>query len=131
LDDKGNYEVTGSISGHDGSGNVLQDFQSNSGQIRIPADLWRQPTIPSGPKKGEFSNQQGDFFTFCVSRSSANFVRFQAPEGTIFRETLVANLPNGPHKLRLINTDGRPAHISYLQIFRPPLSHSDTRRPNQ
>ena len=90
VSDTGDYELTGSVTGLDGKGNARQPFTSTSGQIGIEPEFWRLPE----------TNRTGDTFTFDVWRGATGTANFRGEPGK-FRLTLVQNLPNAPHVLRL------------------------------
>jgi hypothetical protein len=119
LDDEGNYQLEGSITGFDGDGHVLRDMTSRSGQILVPAGLWRRAVITSGVNEGKFSNLKGNTFTFEVRRAATGKVDFAGPEGEMFREILFANLSNTSHTV-VLRADG-PVELHALDVFEPPL----------
>jgi hypothetical protein len=128
--DKGDYELVGSVTGSDGVGNALQKlpFTSNSGQITIEPEYWRDPQ----------NNRTGDRFTFEVYRCAVGKVDFKnvfAPsagrtaglwgkntgESANFRLTLAQNLANGPHTLKLISKGDGLVTVYAFDVFEPPL----------
>ncbi|MCB1226330.1 MAG: SGNH/GDSL hydrolase family protein [Verrucomicrobiales bacterium] len=118
TNDMGDYTLTGSITGPDGTGNAFKDYTSLTGQITLPADLWRRAE----------RNKQGDRFTFSVTRATEDSVSFSPPsdaeadaEAPIFRTRLANALSNGPHVLTLTTTSAAPVEIEALDVFRPPL----------
>jgi len=112
--DQGDYELIGSVTGPDGSGNNGADFVSNSGQIRIPTALWRRRLN----RDGSYSNRTGDVFTFSVQRATTPTVSFA--ESGPARVSLVENAENTWHRIRLVPR-GRG-----FRIFEPPRPSSET-----
>ncbi|MBC8872557.1 MAG: SGNH/GDSL hydrolase family protein [Planctomycetes bacterium] len=108
-DDQGSFELAGSVTGTDGTGNAKQPFASDSGQIIIEPDEWRRSE----------RNRKGDKFTWTVRRTTASNVRFEGEEGKLFRATLAANLSNKKHTVKLI-ADG-PITVHAFDVFEPPL----------
>jgi len=109
--DQGDYELTGSVTGLDGAGNSRKPFTSDSGQIVIEPELWRNSR----------TNRQGDTFTFEVLRATAAEVSFASDEPKRFRVRLAQALANGPHTLKLVSTGDGPVLIEALDVFQPPL----------
>lgn len=109
--DKGDYELTGSITGGDGVGNAFQLFTSRSGQIVIAAELWRRAE----------RNRAGDRFTFAVRRACLDAIDFAGPEGERFTVRIAQMLANGPHRLTLCQDRPGPTPIEFFDVFEPPL----------
>jgi hypothetical protein len=116
IDDQGNYELVGSVTGPDGRSNNLETFTSNSGQITVPADLWRY----NRDRQGNVFNRAGDTFTWQVDRTGVGTVDFSGEAKEPFRIPLIQNLPNTLHTLELIADDGEIT-IDAFDIFEPPL----------
>jgi len=108
--DTGDYELVGSVTGPDGTGNAKKPFTSKSGQIVMEPEFWRQPE----------SNRTGDKWTFEVSRSTVGRVDFKG-ERAKFRLTLVQGLPNGPHTVKLVADGAGPVAIDAFDVFEPPM----------
>ena len=106
--DAGDYQLVGSVTGPDGTGNNRKSFTSKSGQITIEREFWRQPE----------TNRTGDTWTFEVTRCTIGRVSFseQGP-----RVTLAHSLTNGPHTLKLIAQGNGPIAIAAFDVFEPPL----------
>lgn len=109
--DKGDFELTGSLTGPDGKGNAFQPFTSDSGQILIEPDLWRRAD----------RNRTGDNFAFDVRRSVVEEVSFQGEAGERFATRLAQVLKNAPHRLELVPTKKGKAEIEALEVYEPPL----------
>lgn len=123
TDDQGNYKLTGSVTGADGTGNMLKPFVSRSGQISIPPELWRHGPgcVPFlSPWDGQIVNQPGDCYTFNVSRVCQPIVDFRGADG-VFRVTLFQALANGPHVLELITAGNGKVTVKCFDVFEPPL----------
>jgi hypothetical protein len=108
--DKGDYRLTGSLTGPDGAGNAFADFTSESGQIRIEAALWRRAE----------RNRKGDKFTFDVTRATLETVNFAGKDGEVFVRRLAVGLPNQEHRLELRPLRQGEAGIRWMRAFRPP-----------
>jgi hypothetical protein len=67
VNDTGDYELVGSVTGPDGTGNAKKPFTSKSGQIVVEPEFWRQPE----------SNRTGDKFTFTVTRTAVGRAAFR------------------------------------------------------
>ena len=121
--DKGDYQIVGSVTGPDGTGNVTQSFTSQSGQIGIQPIDWRNGVLK--PKPGEenqppqFGNVTGDHFDFDVFRSAIDQVHFAGDAVASFSEPLIENLPNREHTLELVAAGEGPVQIDSLYVFEP------------
>jgi hypothetical protein len=123
TDDEGNYELTGSVTGADGTGHLLKPFISNSGQIGIPPELWRQGAgcVPFlRPWDGKIVNKTGDTYTFDVYRACQPMVDFDGKGGE-FRIHLFQALPNQSHVLELITVGDGKVTVKLFDIFESPL----------
>ena len=114
VNDKGDYELVGSVTGLDGKGNGLKPFTSQSGQIIIDPAMWRLV----------MTNRTGDRFTFEVKRSTQGQIDFKGPAEK-FRTRLVENLPNGPHTLRLESQGAGRVIVDAFDVFEPPHKMSE------
>lgn len=110
--DEGNFELTGSLTGPDGSGNAFQSFTSRSGQIIIDPKLWRRAE----------RNRTGDRFTFDVTRSIISEIDFQGHQGDVLVIRLAHALQNTQHTLKLVPVDHAVAAIDAFQVFQPPVT---------
>jgi hypothetical protein len=105
------YELVGSATGPDGKGNALEPFTSDSGQILIEPEFWRDAK----------NNRTGDRFTFEVVRSAVGSVCFKASSKVKFRLRLAAGLSNQPHVLKLVARGDGVVTVDALDVFEPPL----------
>lgn len=124
LDDAGNYELTGSVTGPDGRGNALKPFAGTSGQIIVPPELWRHGArcVPFlTPWDGQIINRAGDTFTFSVYRCSVGSVAFGGDEKVRFRANLAQNLPNTEHVLEIVANGDGSVLIEAFEVYEPPL----------
>ncbi len=108
--DQGDYELVGSVTGPDGTGNAKQRAPSKSGQIIIEPELWRDAA----------ANRAGDRFTFEVTRCTTATAAFKG-EKAKFRLHLARNLANGPHTLTLVAAGDGPVTVEAFDVFEPPL----------
>ena len=113
LDEEGNYELEGSVTGKDGRGNAYQPFTSDSGQIIIPPDEWRRAE----------RNKPGDTFSWDVERATVgdvvDFSKFG--ENEPFRLRLAENLENKKHTLTIQYLTDFVVEIEHLEVFTPSL----------
>jgi hypothetical protein len=116
--DTGDYELVGSETGSDGRGHALQRFTSDSGQIVIEPELWRDAR----------NNRTGDRFTFEVFRATIASVDFRAETREKFRLRLADYLTNGPHELRLVARGDGPVTIEAFDVFQPPAGQAVSQR---
>lgn len=106
---QGDFQLVGSTTGPDGSGNAFQPFTSSTGQIIIEPELWRLAG----------TNRAGDQFTFQIERSSRGEVDFAGDDGK-FRVRLIDDLPNGRHTLRLQAAGPGTITVDAFDVFQPP-----------
>jgi hypothetical protein len=116
--DTGDYELVGSETGSDGRGNALQQFTSDSGQIIIDPEFWRDAR----------NNRSGDRFTFEVFRATMANVDFRAEKREKFRLRLADYLTNSPHELRLVARGDGAITIEAFDVFQPPGSQTVSQR---
>ena len=109
--DAADYELVGSVTGPDGTGNGLKAFTSKSGQIIVDPEFWRDAK----------NNRKGDRFTFDVVRATTRSVDFKGPTREKFRQRLAAYLSNGPHVLSLVSRGDGPVTVDAFEVFEPPL----------
>ncbi|HPD16765.1 MAG TPA: SGNH/GDSL hydrolase family protein [Planctomycetota bacterium] len=110
TNDAGDYELVGSLTGSDGTGNNRKPFTSKSGQIILEPEFWRQPE----------SNKAGDKWTFDVTRPTVGRVEFKGDKAR-FRLTLAQALPNAPHSIKLVADGTGPVAIAAFDVFEPPM----------
>lgn len=108
--DTGDFEITGSVIGADGSGNAFKPFTSTSGQILIEPDLWRRAE----------RNRNGDRFTFEVRRAVLPEVNLKGSPGARIVLRLAQMLPNQEHTVELTPSEAGDADIEAFEAFRPP-----------
>jgi hypothetical protein len=114
--DAGDYALVGSVTGEDGLGNNGADFTGRSGQITVPAALWRRRTEPDG----RFSNGTGDVFTFTVRRATGPTVDWSTGGGKPVTVSVVQNAEPGPHEVSLRGAGGGEIRFSGVRVFAPP-----------
>jgi hypothetical protein len=120
----GDYQLSGSVTGPDGEGDLTQPFASHSGQIRIDPSLWRHGRDEIRKDKSVeiiYGNRTGDQFTFDVVRSAAGSASLRGDQPGPFTTPLVQNLPNGRHTLELVAQGDGEVTIEGLYVFEPPL----------
>jgi hypothetical protein len=116
------YDVTGSKTGPDGSGNSLKMFRSKSGRVVIdPADwmladimkIFKETSAPPVGYEVHWKTipQYVDVYKALPTVDAAK----------VYATTLAQGLTNGKHTLDiLLNGDG-PVPIEAIQVYRPPL----------
>jgi hypothetical protein len=119
--DKGDFSLTGSVTSADGTGNLTNPFTSTSGQISLDPKNWRQGHVtPARAGFPEYAVQNGDKFTWDVTRSTPAEVSFKADTDSQLVEPLARNLlPNGPHTIELTTTGG-DVTINSFYVYQPP-----------
>ncbi|NOY82623.1 MAG: hypothetical protein GXP31_16620 [Kiritimatiellaeota bacterium] len=123
TDDAGGYEFFGNVTGADGTGHVLKPFTSDSGQVRVPPELWRHGPgcVPFlHPWNGKILNRKGDTYTFRVTRACTPLVEFRGKTGE-FRVNLFQQLPNRVHVLEVVAVGDGKVHVERFDVFEPPL----------
>jgi hypothetical protein len=116
TDNQGNYQLVGSRTGPDGTGNCTEPFTSPSGQITIPPELWRY----AKDRQGNFVNKKGDTFSWRVYPTTGDVIHVKGKTGERFRLPLAQNLPNAEHTLQLTVENGAAA-VERFDVFEPPL----------
>ena len=111
LDDEGNFELSGSVTGMDGKGNAFKEFVSDSGQILMNPAEWRRAE----------RNKKGDQWTWNVVRSALSEVDLLGGRTEKVRITIAANLPNGEHHLELAPIGSGEIQVEGFDVFTPPL----------
>lgn len=110
-----NYEVSGSVTGTDGSGSNAATFVSKSGRVKIePASFFRNSAV---------AVPVGYEITWQVLPT---FVDVYAPPkleatGREYAATLAQGLPNGRHVLEIVAANGRSLPIHFVRSYRPPM----------
>ncbi|HUS59046.1 MAG TPA: hypothetical protein VM141_10380 [Planctomycetota bacterium] len=113
------YEVIGSITGHDGNGNNCEKFVSNSGRVVIaPRDFafadafyWSKVAPPVGY---EVTWKVVPLFSDSYEPSGGDSSR-------PYRLTAAQNLRNGRHTIEIIPNGDGPVPVQAIEVYRPPL----------
>ena len=123
VDDNGNYEIVGSVTGPDGKGNAAQPFVSNSGQIGIDPEMWRNNVLKNKEQSpGQppvFGNGTDDKFVFDVYRCAVGSVSFAGDKPELFSVPLVQSLPNQEHTLEMVTNGDGGVDIESFYVFSP------------
>jgi hypothetical protein len=123
MDDHGNYQLTGSVTGPDGVGNAAQPFMSKSGQIGVDPEMWRNNVLKSKDQTPDqalkFGNLTDDKFTFAVYRCALAQVSFAGDQADSFSVPLVQNLPNQEHTLEITTNGDGGVDIQGFYVFSP------------
>ena len=120
TNDTGDFQVTGSITGIDGSGNCLKPFTSTSGQLILEPALWRHALDLAG----NHINKTGDtwrFEVFCANPDNEITFRSNDDKKKPFFIPVVMNLPAGVHTVTLTVKGDGPVSIDRFYVYRPPL----------
>jgi hypothetical protein len=111
TDNEGNYELKGSVTGIDGTGNSKTMFKSTSGQIIIDPEVWRAAK----------ANIKGDNWTFTVLSAATPVVNFSVVESdsSLFSISLAQHLTNDKHTIELISEEDGVVEINSFYVFKP------------
>lgn len=113
IDGSGNFTLSGSKTGDDGSGNINNRFESNSGRMVFdPAAIY-----PAWEPKTNLNNQTRIFTTKLYGKDSYTLPASQTGAGEN-PVTLVQGVPNGQHELTLT---GAVDKIKEIRVYRPPF----------
>ena len=115
----GDFRLEGSVTGPDGTGNLTKPFWSNSRQIGLPPQYWREAIIQKPGAPPEYGVATGDNFKFDVYRSAIGELSFDAAHQAEFAEPLARNLTNGPHTLELTVTGNGGVTVTGLYVYEP------------
>jgi hypothetical protein len=111
------FDLTGSVSGAEGSGKAGSDFVSTSGDMSIKADDfgWDGKTRPSKPFPAQFAIE------WDVYSMSQDTWRAPAglPRGSVPQDTVIRCWKDGPHVLEIIPNGDGPIGLKELTIFSP------------
>lgn len=109
------YDVSGSVSGPDGSGASDAPFVSRSGRVGIePESFFRNPNaaVPNGYK---IIWQVLPTFTDTLAPPKAQEV------GREYATTVAQGLPNAKHILEIIVDKNGPVPVQAVRVYRPPV----------
>ncbi len=110
------YDVSGSVTGADGSGASDALFISKSGRVKIePASFFRNPNaaVPNGY---EITWQVLPTFADTVTPPKVQ------EAGREYATTVAQGLANGPHTLELIaHKNGGSIPVQAIRVYRPPV----------
>ena len=111
------FEVSGSVTGSDGTGSSAERFVSNSGRVVIePAD-WQLAVARSYSKKPMPEN-----FAVTWSAVPTSVDEYQPPvliPGVESSVTIAQSLPGGRHRLTLIAPPETQRALTALRVYRP------------
>jgi hypothetical protein len=105
------FEVKGSVTGADGSGDNTQPFVSKSGRVRIAPDDWFAPGKARIPVGYESKWQVLPMFLDSYTAPDFKDPSYEHPI------TLAQGLPNGKHTLELSGE----TRIRAIRVYRPPV----------
>lgn len=123
------FDVSGSVTGPDGSGTSAETFVSRSGRVVIAPEEWMCSDVAQffGVK-----TKPGAEVTWRVEPRFLDVMRFTAPDpadekawavyGASDRSVTVApGLENGDHVLELVPNGDGPVPVEAIRVYRPPL----------
>jgi hypothetical protein len=109
------FDVAGSVTGPDGSGDSAEEFVSNSGRVRIAPKAHFNAYGSGRPPVGyECRWKVVPMHTDTVAPP---VVTDPAREEAV---TVIQGIPNGRHTLEIRSSDGKPAPIRAIRVYRPP-----------
>ena len=121
VDDSGKifgFDVAGSVTGPDGSGDTAHPFVSQSGRVVLSPSDWFLEQV-----RGKRSNRIGPGYkiVFAVKGNfSDTFIERGCTDASLACvTTIVQGLPAGKHTLELVSTSTTKPKISALRIYRP------------
>lgn len=109
LDDDGNFELTGGVTGKDGRGSAFKAFASDSGQILLDPAEWRRAE----------RNKKGDQWSWNVVRAALSEIDFLGGRTEKVRFTIAANLANEEHTIELSPIGGGAIQVEAFDVFTP------------
>ena len=114
------YEVSGSKTGPDGSGDHTKPFVSNSGRVVIDPGMW---TVCYALRYRKKPLPEDYEVTWKVKPLFADV--YQAPKTNVsakeYATTLAQGLSNSQHTLKLVPNGDGPVPIEAIRVYRPPL----------
>ncbi len=116
------FDVTGSVTGFDGSGTHNKKFVSNSGRIVIEPENWYLNQTCEFVKKQLPEPFEIKWQVLPLFTNTYTPPKIEDPTRE-YATTLAQGLSNSNHRLELISSDGRPLLIKALRVYRPPFSH--------
>jgi hypothetical protein len=115
---KWSFEVSGSVTGADGSGSSDKPFVSKSGRVRIdPKDYFRGHNAPLPADYVVTWSVKPTFVDRYAPAASTDKTR----DGQI---TLAQGIPNAPHTLELKAADGATPRLLALRVYQPPVAEA-------
>jgi hypothetical protein len=114
------FEVSGSVTGPDGSGVSTEKFASKSGRVIIDPQDWtfdydRSVGKKPMPQSVTVTWQSKGIFTDSYSPLKVEDPTYEYPT------TLAQGLPNAAHTLELVSDTGRPLDIAFIRTYQPPF----------
>lgn len=111
------FDVTGSVTGPDGSGTSDKPFVSKSGRVKIDPAAWFRAFHP--PLKAGYTIQW-DVLPMFVETYSVPKIEDPAKENAT---TIIQGIPNGTHTLELIADEpANPPAVMGVRTYKPPMS---------
>ena len=118
------YNVTGSVTGPDGTGQCQSTFTSNSGRVVIPAKAWGHLLTAKNANYKVTVTPNTKFKWKVVPLHEDKYppaLLMPNNAGAEHWTTVVSNIPNGRHTLELRAMGTETPQISAIRVFRPPL----------
>jgi len=114
------FEVTGSVTGPDGTGLSTERFVSDSGRVVIEPQDWtfgfdRSVSKKPMPQSVTVRWQTKALFTDSYTPLKVEDAAYEYPT------VLAQGLPNTTHTLEIISETGKPIDIAFIRVYRPPF----------
>jgi hypothetical protein len=114
------FEVSGSVTGPDGSGVSTEQFVSNSGRVVIDPQDWTFDYDRSVGKKPMPATVTVTWQTKAICTDTYAPLKVADPAYE-YPTTLAQGIPNAAHTLETSSASGRPIDIAAIRVYRPPF----------
>lgn len=109
------FDVSGSVTGADGSGSSAAPFVSKSGRVRIEPEAFFRNPAQSVTNGYEIHWQVLPMFVDVYTPPKAG------SDGREAVTTVAQGLPNGKHTLEIVADDGGSVPVQAVRVYRPPM----------
>ena len=114
------FELSGSVTGPDGSGVSTEKFTSPSGRVIIePAD-WTFDYDRSVGKKAMPESVTVTWQTKAIVADTYTPLKVTDPTYE-YPTTLAQGLPNAQHTLEIVSESGKPLDVAFVRVYAPPF----------
>ncbi len=114
------FEVSGSVTGPDGSGVSTEKFVSNSGRVVIDPQDWTFDYDRSVGKKPMPASVTVHWQTKAIFTDDYKPLKVADPTYE-YPTTLAQGLPNTEHTLQIVSDTGKPIDIAFIRVYKPPF----------